>query len=133
MKIEIITGSDNNPVAEYFSSSRTPETDAVLRRLVENQSGNSCDAVLIHHARKLERERDDARDRYVKLLTENMLEVHKLYRYGEKLMLLLQKTLPFIDMGFEADAFKRLHNEATDIYDEIKNTINDDKARRNCD
>jgi len=27
MKIEIITGKDNSPVAEYFSSS-TPETDA---------------------------------------------------------------------------------------------------------
>ena len=40
----------------------TPETDAVLARLVKNQAGNSCDAVVIHHARKLERERDEARE-----------------------------------------------------------------------
>ena len=40
----------------------TPETDAVLERLVKNQAGNSCDAVVIHHARKLEKERDEARE-----------------------------------------------------------------------
>lgn len=40
----------------------TPETDAVLARLVKNQAGNSCDAVVIHHARKMERERDEARE-----------------------------------------------------------------------
>ena len=40
----------------------TPETDAVLERLVKNQVGNSCDAVVIHHARKLEKERDEARE-----------------------------------------------------------------------
>lgn len=40
----------------------TPETDAVLARLVKNQVGNSCDAVVIHNSRKLERERDEARE-----------------------------------------------------------------------
>jgi RIO-like serine/threonine protein kinase len=40
----------------------TPETDAALARLVKNQAGNSCDAVVIHHARRLERERDEARE-----------------------------------------------------------------------
>ena len=40
----------------------TPETDDVLARLVKNKAGNSCDAVVIHHARKLERERDEARE-----------------------------------------------------------------------
>lgn len=39
----------------------TPETDAVLARLVKNQAVNSCDAVVMHHARKLEQERDEAR------------------------------------------------------------------------
>ena len=34
----------------------------MLDRLVKNQAGNSCDAVVIHHARKLERERDEARE-----------------------------------------------------------------------
>lgn len=45
-----------------MSDRPTPETDAVLARLVKNQAGNSCDAVVIHHARKMERERDEARE-----------------------------------------------------------------------
>ena len=45
-----------------MSDRPTPETDAVLARLVKNQAGNSCDAVVIHHARKLERERDEERE-----------------------------------------------------------------------
>ena len=45
-----------------MSDRPTPETDAVLARLVKNKAGNSCDAVVIHHARKLERERDEARE-----------------------------------------------------------------------
>lgn len=34
----------------------TPRTDAVLLRLVNESYGNSADAVVIHHARQLERE-----------------------------------------------------------------------------
>ena len=44
-----------------MSGRPTPETD-VIARLVKKQAGNSCDAVIIHHARKLERERDGARE-----------------------------------------------------------------------
>ena len=61
-----------------MSERPTPDTDAVLARLVKNRAGNSCDAVVIHHARKLERERDEAREQYDALATEHMLVVNKL-------------------------------------------------------
>ena len=53
MKIEIITGADNNPVAEFFSSSSTPETDDLAR-------GNHV--VPTEWAQRLERERDELKE-----------------------------------------------------------------------
>lgn len=41
-------------------NTKTPQTDAILERLVKARAGNSCDAVVLHHARKLELERDEA-------------------------------------------------------------------------
>ena len=54
MKIEIIKGADNNPVAEFFSSSSTPETDA--RTYVPSLRASTVPA---DFARKIERERND--------------------------------------------------------------------------
>jgi len=55
MKIEIMKGNDN-PVADFFSSpSSTPETDAALYPM------NQVDIVWPEFARKLERERDEAK------------------------------------------------------------------------
>ena len=58
MKIEIIKGSTYNPVAEFFSSSNTPETDAKASVGLEN-ADREC--VPVEFARRLERERDEAR------------------------------------------------------------------------
>jgi hypothetical protein len=57
MKIEIIKG-DNNPVSDFFSSpSNTPETDAYIT----SQSYSPTEHQWRCFARKLERERDEAR------------------------------------------------------------------------
>lgn len=55
MKIEIIAGAENGPVAEFFSSSNTPETDAEHAQFA--MGGFTLD-----FCRKLERERDEARE-----------------------------------------------------------------------
>jgi hypothetical protein len=63
MTIEITKGNDN-PVAEFFSSSSTPETDAATHDLSDYGSPVLCswgDWVDADFARKLERERDEAR------------------------------------------------------------------------
>jgi hypothetical protein len=64
MKIEITKGCDN-PVSEFFSSpSKTPETDANIGFF---DLETATDA---NFARKLKRERDEARDRMAQLLNE---------------------------------------------------------------
>jgi len=52
--------------------SDTPETDAALYPM------NQVDIVWPDFARRLERERDEAREKYDTLAVENMLEVNKL-------------------------------------------------------
>jgi hypothetical protein len=59
MKIEIIKGTDNNPVAEFFSSSSTPETDAAWACFKGYMEPLQDVKDL---SRKLERERDEARE-----------------------------------------------------------------------
>ena len=56
-RVEIITPSKNNPVAEYFSSSNTPETDAAVIA-----SNGQWSFVLKETCQRLERERDEARE-----------------------------------------------------------------------
>ncbi len=56
MKIEIIKGTENS-VTEFFSSTSTPETDA--EAWIETDRANAV--VFAKFARKLERERDEAR------------------------------------------------------------------------
>ena len=56
--------------------SDTPETDHL-----EDQLGSAArlsHPIIWKHARQLERERDEAREKYDTLAVENMLEVHKL-------------------------------------------------------
>lgn len=65
MKIEIIKSTDNNPVAEFFSSSSTPETDAFAIKF-KTPCGKKY-WVPFDIARKLERERDEAMDANKKL------------------------------------------------------------------
>ena len=64
MKIEIIKGADNNPVAEFFSSPSTPETDAFTTSFtsIDDLKGKK-QWVPSEFARVLERERDEARDK----------------------------------------------------------------------
>jgi uncharacterized coiled-coil DUF342 family protein len=63
MKIEIITGADNNPVAEFFSSSSTPETDA----FIASQNHSPTTHQLRNFARIFEMQRDEAREERDKL------------------------------------------------------------------
>ena len=56
MKIEIIAGAENGPVAEFFSSHPTPETDA---KASPHIGFYSCATVPAEFARQLERERDE--------------------------------------------------------------------------
>lgn len=58
MKIEIIKGNDNDPVAEFFSSSSTPETDKFKIKL-KTPCGEKY-WVPVEHSERMERERDDA-------------------------------------------------------------------------
>jgi hypothetical protein len=64
MTIEITKGSDN-PITDFFSSqSNTPETDAATHDLSDYGPPVPCswgDWVAADYARKLERERDEAR------------------------------------------------------------------------
>ena len=57
MKIEVVTSADNNPVAEFFSSSSTPETDAAWSCFKGYMEPLQDVKDL---SRKLERERDEA-------------------------------------------------------------------------
>ena len=126
MKIEIIKGTDNNPVTEFFSSSSTPETDDLPCIMALNENGYQVLCVDIEFARKLERERDEAREdlkhieeygteeinaavelrqklaqalierdeareKYTTLLTDNMLDVHKLYKAIELIKSLINQ------------------------------------------
>jgi len=60
MKIEIIKSAENNPVAEFFSSSDTPETDAFKIKF-KTLCGEKH-WVPAEHSQRLERERDEARE-----------------------------------------------------------------------
>ncbi len=74
-RVEIITPNENNPVAEFFLSSNTPETDAET---------NYCDAlpdmpwIDVEVARRLERERDEAREEAAHWKTEYEIVVARL-------------------------------------------------------
>jgi len=65
MTIEITKGCDN-PMSEFFSStSNTPETDAFMTRIRGIDGDKHW--VPANTARRLERERDDAREQIAKL------------------------------------------------------------------
>lgn len=62
-RVELIKPHENNPVAEFFSSSNTPETDAIYKFLRERITFEKCDTqVWMEHAQQIERERDGARE-----------------------------------------------------------------------
>ena len=65
MKIEIVKGEDN-PVSDLFSSSDTPETDAFFFRIDIDWD------MEVEFARKMERERDDARNMVEKLTEQGL-------------------------------------------------------------
>jgi hypothetical protein len=58
-----------------MDNQQTPETDALVSVGLEN-ADREC--VPAEHARKLERERDEAREKYDDLATEHMLAVNKI-------------------------------------------------------
>lgn len=69
-------------------SKPTPQTDALTSVGLEN-ADREC--VPAEFARKLERERDEAREKYTTLLTDNMLDVHKLYKAIELIKSLINQ------------------------------------------
>jgi hypothetical protein len=86
MKIEIIKGADNNPVAEFFSSPSTPETDAFTTSFtsIDDLKGKK-QWVPSDFARKLERERDEARNKMADALQEVDLRTLDFERMKEEL------------------------------------------------
>jgi hypothetical protein len=60
MTIEIMKGNDN-PVADFFSSSGTPETDDQPIIYAMNDNGYQVPCVDLEFARRLKRERDEAK------------------------------------------------------------------------
>jgi chromosome segregation ATPase len=93
MKIEITNG-ENNPVTDFFSSpSNTPETDAFLRDL--NDYSDVELRAMTEHARKLERERDEANEE----LSKKYIEFDKLFHEAEKIRI-------------ERDEARELHRNA---------------------
>ena len=67
MKIEIVTAADNNPVAEFFSTRSTPETDANEAWPATKLRLGNDGVVPADFARRLERERDEARDALMRI------------------------------------------------------------------
>ena len=66
-RVKLITPQKNTPVAEYFSSSSTPETNSAFKFWPCEQ----MELVDAEFARKLERERDEARGAIIATLEEN--------------------------------------------------------------
>jgi hypothetical protein len=89
MTIEITKGIEN-PVTDFFSStSNTPETDHL-----EDQLGSAArlsHPIIWKHARQLERERDEAREKYDTLAVENMLEVNKICKERDEAIEILRQ------------------------------------------
>ena len=65
--------------------SDTPQTDAELNRIAATYKGTAVDAILIHHARELERERDEARQKAVAAINDAESAILKLHRAEEEI------------------------------------------------
>jgi hypothetical protein len=89
MKIEITKGSPN-PVTEFFSSpSNTPETDAAVKEsekwrrplISTSANGITWDGPVVALCRKLERERNDARELAEQMSESNQVLLAELKGY----------------------------------------------------
>jgi hypothetical protein len=78
MKIEIITNADNNPVAEFFSSSNTPETNEAQHEGLLRGNPMPTQVVHVNFAQKLERERDEAREAIRALAEHGESEIQRI-------------------------------------------------------
>ncbi len=118
MKIEIITGADNNPVAEFFSSSSTPETDAFTTSFtsIDDPEGNKR-WVPSEFARVLERERDEAREKYDLEATEHMLAINKLCNERDEALNKMADALQEVDL--RTLDFERMKEERDDALSQI--------------
>ena len=129
MKIEIITGADNNPVAEFFSSSSTPETDAVAMQPVDRLARaytfhgtepfkySTNELVPAEFARNLERERDEAREKYDLEATEHMLDINKLCNERDEALNKMADALQEVDL--RTLDFERMKEERDDALSQI--------------
>jgi regulator of replication initiation timing len=121
MKIEIITGADNNPVAEFFSSSSTPETDAFTTSFtsIDDPEGNKR-WVPSEFARVLERERDEARNISEKLSKQGldmMDENRSLKRERDEAREKMADALQEVDL--RTLDFERMKEERDDALSQI--------------
>ena len=129
MKIEIIKGADNNPVAEFFSSSSTPETDAVAMQPVDRLARaytfhgtepfkySTNELVPAEFARNLERERDEAREKYDLEATEHMLAINKLCNERDEALNKMADALQEVDL--RTLDFERMKEERDDALSQI--------------
>jgi len=113
MKIETITEATDNPVQEFFSSSNTPETDEAQCEGLLKGCPVPTQVVHAQHARRLERERNEAleqeRIHYENLLimkqkfdheaTENMLSTNKICNQRDQAMDVLSNLSHYLSCG----------------------------------
>jgi hypothetical protein len=92
--------------------SNTPETEKVKAALHTNWHD------LLNHARKLERERDEARDKYATEATDHMLAVNKLCNERDEAQADCLEQARLLGMGSEREA--RLISERDEAVEEIK-------------
>lgn len=99
MKIEIVKGGDS-PVAGFFSSSSTPDTDGLYNSLLAENPGNLIYLeVMLQHTRELERERNELTG-VIKSMRKNAREdadrldkLEQALSYGKRGETLLSKFL----------------------------------------
>ena len=104
-----------------MSERPTRETDAVLARLVKNKAGNSCDAVVIHHARKLERERDEAREDLQEIKEYGTEEINAAIELRQKLAQALVDLYNMQDQrDLEIKVIKRLERERDEAREDLR-------------
>lgn len=95
MKIEIIKGAADNPVAEFFCSSSTPETDAFAIKF-KTPCGEKY-WVPVDLSRRLERERDEAREALRTLAEHGESEIQRVTKERDETR--EQATEQFIAAG----------------------------------
>lgn len=100
-----------------MSDQPTPETDALVTRFWHG--GGIPD--IFAHARQLERERDEAREKYDELATDHMLDVNKLCNERREAQnMVTDIAFQLVRAECRAERFCQERDEAREVLREIK-------------